>query len=110
MTEKYKNQIDEKLIDQLISQIDPQDLIKKDGIFSVMKKKLVERALEAEMNHELGYSKHDRGDKESYNRRNGNYNVPRDREGEYEPQLVPKGLRRFEGFDMIKLYHYMQEV
>ena len=33
MTEKYKNQIDEKLIDQLISQIDPQDLIKKDGIF-----------------------------------------------------------------------------
>ena len=30
-----------------------------------MKKKLVERALEAEMNHELGYSKHDRGDKES---------------------------------------------
>ena len=55
MTGKYKNQIDEKLIDQLISQIDPQDLIKKDGIFSVMKKKLVERALEAEMNHELGY-------------------------------------------------------
>ena len=120
MTEKYKNQIDEKLIDQLISQIDPQDLIKKDGIFSIMKKKLVERALEAEMNHELGYSKHDRGDKESYNRRNGNYektiidnegskiriNVPRDREGEYEPQLVPKGLRRFEGFDdqVISLY------
>ena len=89
MTGKYKNQIDEKLIDQLISQIDPQDLIKKDGIFSVMKK-LVERALEAEMNHELGYSKHDRGDKE----------------GEYEPQLIPKGLRRFEGFDdqVISLY------
>ncbi len=105
MTEKYKDQIDEKLIDQLISQIDPQDLIKKDGIFSIMKKKLVERALEAEMNHELGYSKHERG-KKSYNRRNGNnektiidnegskirINVPRDREGEYEPQLVPKGF------------------
>lgn len=55
MREKYKNQIDEKIIDELISQIDLQDLIKRDGIFSIMKKKLVERVLAAEMNHELGY-------------------------------------------------------
>ena len=75
MTEKYKNQIDEKLINQLISQIDPEDLIEKDGILSVMKKKLVERALEAEMNHELGYIAKYRGhcrpliQQKKYNRR-----------------------------------------
>ena len=85
-----------------------------------MKKQLVERVLQSELEHELGYDKHSKGEKKSQNRRNGSYNktiidndgkkvaieVPRDRDGEYEPQLVPKGIRRFKGFDeqVISLY------
>ena len=72
------------------------------------------------MSHELGYKHHSREEKEDGNRRNGNYEktiidkggsemrieVPRDRDGEYAPKLVPKGLRRIEGFDdqVISMY------
>ena len=76
--------------------------------------------LQEELEHELGYNKHSKEEKKSGNRRNGSYNktiidnagnkvaieIPRDRDGEYEPQLVPKGIRRFKGFDdqVISLY------
>ncbi|WP_341758444.1 IS256 family transposase [Candidatus Tisiphia endosymbiont of Ditula angustiorana] len=66
------------------------------------------------------HSKHSKVEKVDNNRRNGSYEktvidddgrkltleVPRDREGEYNPQLIPKGLRRFNGFDekVISLY------
>ena len=85
-----------------------------------MKKQLIERVLQSELEHELGYGKHSKIEKKNQNRRNGSYNktiidnagkkvkieVPRDREGEYEPQLVPKGIRRFKEFDdqVISLY------
>ena len=72
-------------------------------MFSKLKKQLVEIVLQSELNHELCYNKHSKEDKNSNNRRNGSYNktiidnegnkmqleVPRDREGEYEPQLIP---------------------
>ncbi|WP_250311492.1 IS256 family transposase [Rickettsia endosymbiont of Oedothorax gibbosus] len=73
-----------------------------------------------ELTYELGYSKHSKMPKVDNNSRNGSYEktvidgdgrkltveVPRDREGEYNPQLIPKGLRRFNGFDekVISLY------
>ena len=86
----------------------------------LLKKQIVERVLESELDHELGYSKHSKIPKSKENRRNGNYSktildddghkipieVPRDRSGEYEPKLIPKGVRRFTGFDdkVISLY------
>ncbi|MBC1512587.1 transposase, partial [Listeria booriae] len=64
---------------------------------------LFEQLLQGEMEHHLGYSTHSREDKEDDNRRNGYGNktvrtsygevpidVPRDRSGTFEPQLIPK--------------------
>ncbi len=109
-----------KLVDELLSQVDPSEILSKDGLFSKLKKQLVERVLQSELEHELGYAKHSKKDKKGSNRRNGSYNktiidndghkvrleVPRDRDSEYEPQLIPKGVRRFKGFDdqVISLY------
>ena len=117
---KKEPRISDKLVEELISQVNPSDILKKDGLFSKLKKQIVEKVLQGELEHELGYKKHSKKEKEVGNRRNGSYEktiidnegkkirieVPRDREGEYEPQFVPKGLRRFEGFDdqVISLY------
>jgi len=117
---KNNTDITSKLVDELLSQVDPSEILSKDGLLSKLKKQLVERVLQSELEHELGYDKHSKGEKKSENRRNGSYNktiidndgkkvaieVPRDRDGEYEPQLVPKGIRRFKGFDeqVISLY------
>jgi putative transposase len=70
----------------------------------------VERALEAEMTTHLGYSKHAGEGRNGSNSRNGrakkrvktgardlDIEVPRDREGTFEPQLVPKRRRRLGG-------------
>ena len=115
-----KHQINDKLIEELISQVNPDEVLSKDGLFTQLKKRIIEKMLEGEMDHELGYKRHSREYKEDGNRRNGNYEktiidksgsemrieVPRDRDGEYEPKLIPKGLRRIEGFDdqVISMY------
>jgi putative transposase len=75
-------------------------------------KALIERALGAEMNHHLGYAVGDERPDGATNHRNGSsgktvltdkgpvrIDVPRDREGEFEPQLIAKHERRFTGFD-----------
>jgi transposase-like protein len=75
-------------------------------------KALVERTMEAELTFHLGYEKHDPGEKTNANRRNGKpskdlrtddgpmtIEVPRDREGSFEAQVVPKYQREFKGFD-----------
>lgn len=109
-----------KLVEELLAKADPQELFGRSGIFEQLKKQIVERVLEGELEHELGYSKHSKVAKDDTNRRNGSYqktiidengqqitiDIPRDREGEFEPQLIPKGVRRFKGFDesVISLY------
>ena len=68
-----------------------------------MPRALVERAMEAELTGQLGYVKHDQAAKPTANRRNGKTTkelrtdhgpmeivVPRDREGVFEPRIVPK--------------------
>ena len=84
-----------------------------------LKKALIERALGGELSYHLGYSPG--GDKpaEASNHRNGStgktvltengplrIEVPRDREGSFEPLLIPKHERRFTGFDdkIVALY------
>lgn len=83
------------------------------------KKALIERALGAELTHHLGYSPRDMKPELTTNHRNGtsgktvitddgpvSIEVPRDREGTFEPQLIGKHERRFTGFDdkVIALY------
>lgn len=117
---KVSNPTIEKVVSEILSQSDPSEIFGKEGIFQEIKKQIVNKILEKEMESHIGYEKHSKNTKESDNRRNGNYEktlidpegrklvveVPRDREGEFEPQLIPKGVRRFEGFDdkVISLY------
>lgn len=106
--------IPDELIDQLLASYSrPEDLTGKDGILKQLTARLVERALQGEMSEHLGYDKgaapQGRG---AGNTRNGkssktlktelgdvDIEVPRDRDGTFEPQLVKKRQTRFAGFD-----------
>ena len=89
------------------------------GLLDQLSKALLERALQGEMTHHLGYQKHDPSGHNSGNSRNGTsaktvkgkrgqvqISVPRDRNSEFEPQLIPKGQSRIDGFDerVLSLY------
>ena len=90
-----------------------------DGLLARMTKAVLERALGAELDDHLGYVKGDPAGNGSGNSRNGHYgktvttghgpvrvNVPRDRNGEFEPQIVPKGQRRLPQVDDMILSLY----
>jgi hypothetical protein len=107
-------------LDELLSGYEkPEDLLGEDGLFKQLKKALLERALGAELTHHLGYEKGDPAGRGSDNHRNGSYpktvltedgavdlDVPRDRNGTFDPQIVPKGETRLDGFDdkIISMY------
>jgi putative transposase len=109
-----------ELIDQLLANYKkPEDLTGADGLFKQLKKALIERALGAELTEHLGYEKGDPAGRGSGNSRNGTSSktvltedgeieieVPRDRAGSFEPQLIGKGQTRFDGFDdkILSLY------
>jgi len=108
-----------ELLDELLKNSKTQDdLFGEDGVFKQLKKALVQRALEAEMSHHLGYEKNEQS-KSTGNYRNGTsskklltdqgdleVNIPRDRHGNFEPKLVGKYQRRLAGFDdkILSLY------
>jgi len=112
--------IDINLLDTLIKQYDdPMDIFRKDGLMMQLKKAIVERVMEGELTTELGYEKHDPAGNNSGNSRNGYtektlkcndghvpIKVPRDRNGDYEPKIIPKNQRRFDDMDnkIISLY------
>ena len=112
--------IDKELIDKLLENYEkPEDVIGENGLLKQLTKAVVERAMEAELTHHVGYAKHERTGGESKNKRNGSspkklqgdfgeleITVPRDRDGTFEPQIVPKHERRFAGFDdkIISMY------
>ncbi len=107
-------------LDELLAGYEkPEDLLGEDGLFKQLKKALLERALGAELTHHLGYEKGDPAGRGTGNNRNGTsaktvltedgsveIDVPRDRNGSFEPQIVPKGETRLDGFDdkIISLY------
>lgn len=102
-----------ELLDELLKDYkEPGDLIGQGGLLKELTKRLVERAMEAEMTHHLGYEKHSPEGKNTGNSRNGKtgktittdhgdlpIEVPRDRKSDFEPQIIKKGQRRFTGFD-----------
>jgi putative transposase len=109
-----------ELLDELLKDYKkPDDLLGQDGLLQQLTKALVERALDGELTHHLGYEKHDSAGDNSGNSRNGTspktlrgkrgqvrIDVPRDRASEFEPQLVKKNQTRFDGLDekIISLY------
>lgn len=107
--------------DELMEHIDSGQLQidGKDGFLNRMIKAVLERGLQAELSAELGYEKGDPQARMAPNSRNGSYAktvattagdvelaIPRDRQGVFVPQLVPKGSRRTGGLDemIISLY------
>ncbi|MDD5760224.1 MAG: IS256 family transposase [Desulfobulbaceae bacterium] len=112
--------ISKELLDQLIADYKkPEDLIGENGILKQLTKALLERAMQAEITDHLGYPRNAPEGKNSGNSRNGSYKkklkgdfgeidvaVPRDRNGSFEPIIVPKGETRFKGFDdkIISMY------
>ena len=109
-----------ELLDELLKDYQkPEDLLGQDGLLQHLTKALVERALGGELTHHLGYEKHSSAGDNSGNSRNGTtpktmkgkrgqvqIDVPRDRNSEFEPQLIKKGQTRFDGLDekIISLY------
>ena len=105
--------VEKDLIDKLIAGYQkPEDLIGENGLLKQLTKALIERAMNAELTQQLGYEKNQPKEGKSGNARNGKsrkklkgdfgeieIEVPRDRAGEFEPKIVPKHQRRFEGFD-----------
>src|SRR5580692_12337221 len=112
--------IDEKLIDQLLSNYKkPEDIIGENGLLKELTKAILERALAAEMTDHLGYEKHDPAGHHRGNTRNGKspktlkgdfgeleLETPRDRQATFEPKIVAKGQTRWKGFDdkIISMY------
>ena len=113
-------EIKPELLDELLSGLSkPEDLLGDGGLFRDLKKALMERALGGKLTHHLGYEKGDPAGRGTGNSRNGHssktvlaedgeidLSIPRDRAGTFEPQLIPKGVTRLDGFDdkIISLY------
>jgi putative transposase len=113
--------VDEQLADELLgrAQTEGVELLGPDGLLSQVRKAVLERALGEELTQHLGYEKHDPAGRGSGNSRNGttdkrlqteiggiDLDVPRDRNGSFEPRIVRKGQTRLDGFNerIIALY------
>lgn len=113
--------VDAGLLDDLMARIDKGtlQLTGEGGFLPEMVKAVLERGLQAEMAGHLGYEKGERSDASPNNSRNGftpktvaseigdiALATPRDRDGSFQPALVPKGARRIGGLDemIISLY------
>lgn len=112
-----KPKIRNALLDELLKNYSqPGDLLGPDGLLTELKKRLINRVLDAELTTHLGYDKHQSPPASSAegppNARNGHsaktlrsddgklaIKVPRARNGDFEPTLVPKHRREFDGFD-----------
>jgi len=106
-------EINRKVLDELIKDYKkPEDLIGETGLLKQLTKALIERALDAELTQHLGYEKHDPAGYHSGNSRNGasaktvqgefgeiTIETPRDRNASFEPQILKKHQKRFDGFD-----------
>lgn len=115
MRNKNKNELVKAIIDayQPETAKDVQDALK--DIFGPM----FEAMLQGEMNSHLGYENNDKSEKQTQNRRNGyisknvktsmgemTIDVPRDRDGSFEPQIVPKRTKDISDIDKKVLSMY----
>jgi len=109
----------EAALDELLAGKSTAEIIGPSGLLKQFTKALLERAMQAELTHHLGYEKHEPEGRGSGNSRNGQSRktvqgdfgsveiaVPRDRNGSFEPQILPKHERRVAGFDdkILSLY------
>jgi transposase-like protein len=109
-----QQQLAQELVEK--ARADGVDLVGPGGLLSGWTKNVLETALEAELSEHLGYDKHDPAGRNRANSRNGTrsktvlteigpveIDVPRDRDGSFEPAIVRKRQRRLDGIDQIVL-------
>ena len=110
-------ELDENLVHELTKNCKTQEDF--NDLFRALKKRGLEAALAGELTDHLGYDKHERATERKSNSRNGyskkklttaqgpiELEIPRDREGDFEPQLVKRYQTRFDGIDdkILSLY------
>lgn len=112
--------ISKELLDELLSGVErPEDFFGDKGLMKELKVRLMERMLGAELTEHLGYEPNSEPASQQSNRRNGTtrktlkgndgavpIDIPRDRDGSFEPELIQKGQTRIDGMDdkIIGLY------
>ena len=111
---KTANKVDQLLDELLAEDHSPEAVLGESGLLKQLSKRLVERALAAELNYHLEKESEESSASNSgqNNRRNGfssrtvqseqgelELSIPRDRQGHFEPILVPKHQRRLAGLD-----------
>lgn len=102
----------EKELKSLVAGKSREEILGEGGILKGLVKSLIEAAMNAELDHHLGYEKHEKRPPGTDNSRNGHSTkkvkgdfgeaeivVPRDRNASFEPKIVGKGQRRWDGFD-----------
>ena len=108
-----RDRLSDEVIDELLAGArTEEEIVGPGGVLAQLTKRLVERAMSAELTEHLGYEPHQEPPGGVGNTRNGStgktlatehgpveIKTPRDRKGSFEPQIVRKGQRRFEGFD-----------
>jgi len=121
---RKKEKKEKDIIDQLLDNIDfrgltQDEVVGQDGLIKQLTGKILQRALEVEMTEHLGYEKNSNSGDNSGNSRNGHtektvllenqstvIDVPRDRNGTFEPIIVPKHEKRVPLFNkqVISMY------
>jgi putative transposase len=114
MDEPVRPVIDDELVDRLMAQVDAEglELLGPEGVLTELTSRILSRGLEVELTDDLGYEKGDPAGWGSGNNRNGSYEktvqtdagavpvvMPRDRNGTFDPLLIPKHQRRLSGFN-----------
>jgi putative transposase len=113
--------LDQQLAEQLMAQAKAEGLklVGPGGLLADVTRRILQAALETEMSAHLGYDKGDPAGRGTANSRNGHSDktvhtdlgpiairVPRDRRGDFEPQIIPKHSRRVDGFNEMILSLY----
>jgi putative transposase len=111
--DEIRRALPDEVVDQLLAGASTEEeIVGPGGLLSQLTKRLVERALEVELSDHVGYERHHEPPGGTVNTRNGStpktlitehgrvgIDAPRDRDGSFEPKIVRKRQRRFEGFD-----------
>jgi putative transposase len=113
MPDEIRRKLPDDVVDELLAGArTEEEIVGPGGLLSQLTKRLVERAMEVELTDHVGYDRHQEPPGGAGNTRNGStpktlitehgrvgIDAPRDRVGSFEPKIVRKRQRRFEGFD-----------
>src|SRR5213593_2244392 len=113
LSSEVRDRLADEVIDELLAGArTEEEIVGPGGVLAQLTKRLVERAMSAELTEHLGYEPHQEPPGGTGNTRNGStpktlatehgpvrIETPRDRKGNFEPQIIRKGQRRFQGFD-----------